>query len=410
MPGITTTNLGRVVPLFKGAYNSAANYAKLDIVFYEENGCSYILKADSAQGIAPTTPSYWQKIAEKGGQGDPGDSGPAGQITEVKGNIEMLAPDSDPAIEVINNGSTTNAKLQFNFAVPLGSEPVFRGDYDSAISYQKFDNVLSSGSTYISLIDNNRGNLPYYGSNVWQLLASQGGRGEQGDVPTLHVTEVTAAPAEEASASITQSGSHNENLSFSFGLPPGPIGFDTVSGSASPGVAGTQPDVDVTLSTVEGQRNLNFAFTIPGAEGEGVQQVDGIGPTSNNVILSAIRYVPMVNQQGGDLLSSTEKGIARRNINAMEEPSSKEYGAFLRYSGDVANPQWLAEQISQVPSGGVSGYVLRKQIDGYGWTPVYEVPSGGTTGSILTKNSNTSYDLTWTGNITNADIDIIMSE
>ena len=93
----------------------------------------------------------------------------------------------------------------------------------------------------------------------------------------------------------------------------------------------------------------------------------------------------------------------------MEEPSVKEYGAFLRYSGDVANPQWLAEQISQVPGGGVSGYVLRKQVDGYGWTPVYEVPSGGTTGSILAKNSNTSYDLTWTGNITNADIDTIMT-
>lgn len=401
MPGITTTNLGRVVPLFKGEYNASSTYTKLDVVLY--NGSSYILKVDSATGVSPTTSAYWQKIAEKGIQGDTGDQGPAGKIINADGTIQMLGVDADPIIEVINRGTETEANLQFNFGIPVNSEPVFRGNYNSTTYYNKFDNVLYQGSTYISLIDNNRGNTPY-GSQYWQLLAEKGDQGNQGNVTPLGQVTATAAAASEAAVTINQTGDYGENIAFSFGLPAGPIGFDTVTASAVSGSSTAEPDVEATIETIQGNRNLNFEFTIPAAEGTGVNSVDSIGPNaSGDIDLKAIRYA----QQN---LPSASRKIARENINAMEEPSVKEYGAFLRYSGDVANPQWLAEQISQVPGGGVSGYVLRKQVDGYGWTPVYEVPSGGTTGSILAKNSNTSYDLTWTGNITNADIDTIMSE
>lgn len=403
MPGITTTTLGRVVPLFKGLYDSAATYTKLDVV--TDGGSSYILVDNSAKGQPPAGGFPWQKIAEKGGQGDPGAQGPAGKIVGTETAFQMLAPGSTGYFTATNvSGDQANARLKFELGIPYIHEPVYRGPFDINENYSKFDNVLSGGSTYISLIDNNTGHQPSSSPDEWRLIASQGNRGPQGNVTPLGQVTATAAAASSAGVNVNQTGNYGENIAFSFNLPAGPIGFDTVSAEAVSIGSTSQPDVVPTITTVEGNRNLNLKFYIPAAVGTGVASVDSIGASADyNIDLKAIRYT----QQN---LSDGAKIIARENIGAVEDPTDKDYGAFLRYGGNVESPGWVAEQISQVPNGGVSGYVLRKQTNGYGWTPVYEVPSGGTTGSILTKNSNTSYDLTWTGNITNADIDTIMSE
>ena len=52
-----STSAGRVMPIPKGAYDSATTYHVLDIVTY--NGSSYICKATTT-GNVPTNTTYWQ--------------------------------------------------------------------------------------------------------------------------------------------------------------------------------------------------------------------------------------------------------------------------------------------------------------------------------------------------------------
>lgn len=55
--------IGRIVPIFRGAYNSSTPYTKLDIVYY--NGSSYAAIADN-EGKEPTNTNYWQIVAKYG--------------------------------------------------------------------------------------------------------------------------------------------------------------------------------------------------------------------------------------------------------------------------------------------------------------------------------------------------------
>ena len=78
-----TINVGRVRPLWKGAYDYQTAYAFFDWVSY--NGSSYIVIASSgsAAGILPTNTTYWACIAE---QGEIGPIGPKGEDGD-KGRI-----------------------------------------------------------------------------------------------------------------------------------------------------------------------------------------------------------------------------------------------------------------------------------------------------------------------------------
>lgn len=288
-------------------------------------------------------------------------------------------------------------------------QPLYKGTYIHGTEYNYLDNVLYQGSTYVSLVN---GNINHYPSDLqyWQLIASQGIQGPQGytgsfgtPTATASILEIGANPQVNISASGPDEG---KIFSFEFGIPAGPYGFDTVSASASGLGAGTSPTVEATLDTSSSSRILSFEFGIPAADGQGAQYVDNIGAnSSNNIELSAVRYA----QQN---LSNGQKIIARNNIGAVAEPSRTElnYGDFLRYAGDESNPSWVGEQILQVPGGGYAGYILRKQVDGYGWTAVREVPSGGKTGEVLTKSSDNDYMLTWSSAISSADINNIIGE
>lgn len=69
----TSTNLGRVSLVPRGAYDAAATYNRLDIVEY--NGSSYLVLQDGTTGVAPEEGTSYMLVAEKG---DPGDTGPIG--------------------------------------------------------------------------------------------------------------------------------------------------------------------------------------------------------------------------------------------------------------------------------------------------------------------------------------------
>ena len=56
-----TVNLGRVKPIYKGAYQPATAYVPLDFVNY--NGVAYFCTAAST-GNLPTDPAYFQPVVD----------------------------------------------------------------------------------------------------------------------------------------------------------------------------------------------------------------------------------------------------------------------------------------------------------------------------------------------------------
>lgn len=260
-------------------------------------------------------------------------------------------------------------------------QPIYRGNYIHGTEYSLLDNVLYNGSTYVSLVDNNKNHYPS-DTTYWQQIASRGLQGIQGytgDFGTPTASAVALSPDANPTVSVTASGpSEAKVFDFRFGIPAGPYGFDDVDASVTGLPSDQDVTVDVELDTSSGERILRFDFGIPAANGQGAQSVDGIAAdTNNNIPLSAVRYV---NQN----LSNIQKQIACNNINALIDPLNKEYDSFLYYGGNINNPSWITKKIQ-------------------------EVPSGGNIGALLGKNSNLDYDFIWIEPISLQDIDDIIN-
>lgn len=224
-------------------------------------------------------------------------------------------------------------------------QPIYRGNYIHGTEYSLLDNVLYNGSTYVSLVDNNRNHYPS-DTTYWQQIASRGLQGIQGytgDFGTPTASAVALSPDADPTVSVTASGpSEAKVFDFRFGIPTGPYGFDDVDASVTGLPSDQDVTVDVELDTSGSERVLTFNFGIPAADGQGAQSVDNINAdANNNVSLSAIRYV---NQN----LSNVQKTIACNNINAIENPLNKFYGSFLYYGGDRDAPTWITESITEI--------------------------------------------------------------
>lgn len=281
-------------------------------------------------------------------------------------------------------------------------QPIFKGDYDSATVYNKLDNVLYQGNTWVCQRDNVN-TSPALNNSDWQLVASKGDQGNQGNTgsfgtPTAAATIVQSGG--EPTVSISASGPDTEKIfHFDFGIPEGPYGFDDVSATASSLPAGSSASALASLSEVGSNRVLSFTFGIPAADGTGARSVDGRTADANgNIDLSAIVYD---NYQS---LESDQRAIARANINALEEPHQKLIGQFIYWNGS----KWAAASVLQVPNGGITDQVLRKQSSGYGWSNVNEIPAGGSSQAVLVKSSNADYNTTWLNSITIEEIDQIV--
>ena len=62
---MSTFNLGRILPMFKGTWSSSNSYNQLDIVYY--NGSSYVAKNSvTSGGNNPSINNNWQIVAMKG--------------------------------------------------------------------------------------------------------------------------------------------------------------------------------------------------------------------------------------------------------------------------------------------------------------------------------------------------------
>ena len=63
---MATLNLGRIKPVFRGAYNSATAYVVDDIVTFGDETFICIL---ASTGNATSNTTYWSKLASKGTDG-----------------------------------------------------------------------------------------------------------------------------------------------------------------------------------------------------------------------------------------------------------------------------------------------------------------------------------------------------
>lgn len=315
-------------------------------------------------------------------------------------------------------------------------QPLFKGDYNNLIAYDKLDVVLYNGNSYVSKVNLNTGHAPANNPSYWQLVAVKGQQGDQGITggfgePTAHA--ISVGYDEDPSVVVTATGPDTEKIfNFNFEIPAGKLGFDSVDATAQSGAAGTQPRVVPTLDTTDpNDRKLLFAFTIPAASGEGVKKVDGELPdTSGEVSLYAVKYVVqnLTAEQKTQVLNNIGAQAAGSYISRPTDPGTNNV---LKYNGTT----WIAGSVNEVPSSGTAGTFLKKTANGSEWAAVREVPAGssseigrylqytstgvawrsvqalpssGTTGAPLVKNSSSDYDVKWGSIMTNAEINDMM--
>lgn len=293
-------------------------------------------------------------------------------------------------------------------------QPNYLGAYSSATTYNKLDYVDYEGSSYICRLNGVSNKVPT-NSGYWQLVAH---KGDMGSVHSVFATAEELSTGATPVATVQKEGDvSNPDFRFYFGIPAGPIGPTGVQAATVSATKRKQDDSGdlgagdnpwATVSLNSSTHTLGLVLGIPpGHDGQGaVSSVDGYEPTNGNVDLKAVRY----DTETAQSLTAAQKAAARANIDAFKAPTgTPEYGQALIYGGTPSNPDWTPTAILQVPVGGTTGYILRKQTSAYGWTPVGEVPASGSAGAVLVKNSNTDYDWSWSPAIDSSAIDSIVN-
>lgn len=179
---MSTYNLGRILPVFKGNWESSYNYFPLDVVLY--NSSSYVAKSNiAAGGNNPSNNTNWQMIAASGELS--GNLTPAQEQNIINSIINQagFVSDSDyihtdnnfsdtykEAIDNIGDGSLTIAKNgvslgsftanqsgnnTINITVPTdilqlngSSDIVHFNTYEEILGANPTINVLKSGFIY----------------------------------------------------------------------------------------------------------------------------------------------------------------------------------------------------------------------------------------------------------------------
>lgn len=142
-----TQDLGKVAYLSKGAYNSATQYEKNDVVTYQ--GSSYV-SLQATKGNTPTNATYWQLLASKGDTGEKGDTGAQGP----QGIQGERGPQGEQGIQGIQgvqgatgNGISTIAKTGTSGNVDTYTITYTNSDTDTfEVTNANVVNEISSGS------------------------------------------------------------------------------------------------------------------------------------------------------------------------------------------------------------------------------------------------------------------------
>lgn len=119
---MTTINLGKVRPVYQGAWSATATYEAYDFVIY--NGSCYLALQDVPANYIPTSQtSYWVLFGAKGDQGvkgDDGDQGPRG-LQGPKGDVFTPTVSSAGVLSWTNDGGLDNP-TPVNIKGPKGDD------------------------------------------------------------------------------------------------------------------------------------------------------------------------------------------------------------------------------------------------------------------------------------------------
>ncbi|WP_160115257.1 DNRLRE domain-containing protein [Bryocella elongata] len=257
--------------VYRGAYDSTANYASGDVVVW--NGSSYASLAASNVGLAPdVNPGAWGLLSAQGAVGATGSPGPQG-VAGVAGATGPAGPQGSQGVQGVPGPQgpvgaqglsgpsgavgATGATGPQGLAGTAGAQGVpgvtgstgpqgaagatgaagavglnFRGAYDATATYAQGDGVLWQGAGYVSLADSNTGNTPSNSPGNWTLFAaagatgspgaiglqgSTGATGAQGTTGPAGVAGATGATGATGSAGVNFAGGYSPTTSYNFG-------------------------------------------------------------------------------------------------------------------------------------------------------------------------------------------------
>lgn len=275
-------------------------------------------------------------------------------------------------------------------------QPKYVGEWSSITTYNKLDNVLYEGSSYVSKVNTNVGHEPPIGASsndYWIKIASKGdtgntgeqgprgAQGVQGEAGTITIVNVeTLGPND--SAYVINSGTP-QAASLYFGIPKGAPGTGAVS------------------------------------------QVDNLFPESGDVRLTAVQFGRVQDAEffksnfgiPSEAVASVMleyQARARANIRAQVAGNYPVLPtATIPTNGQalIYNEGWTTRTINEVPAGSDGDVMkfLRKVSNGIMWDKVYAIPSGGNEGEPLVKTSNNNYEYGWGSFISPSDIDALFT-
>ena len=122
---MTTLNLGRVRPVWKGDWVSTATYLAFDFVRYTDGNVYLAVQDVPANYIPSSQTSYWVLFGAKGGKGDTGSAGSVGATGSQgpRGVTFTPAVSADGDLSWTNDGSLSNPGT-VNIGGPRGLQGV----------------------------------------------------------------------------------------------------------------------------------------------------------------------------------------------------------------------------------------------------------------------------------------------
>jgi hypothetical protein len=179
---MATINLGRVKPVFRGAYSGATAYVVDDIVTYSNETYICIL---ASTGNLPTDTTYWTKLAAKGTDGTDLTTTLTTQgdivYRDVSG-LQRLPIGTANQILQVNSGATA---LEYTAKPEGGLVHLATTDVSSATGYVSFQNIFTTDYEYYRINWSNMSNTSGGYSFVAYLTDNAGSQLGSGQYETV---------------------------------------------------------------------------------------------------------------------------------------------------------------------------------------------------------------------------------
>jgi collagen type VII alpha len=188
----TTGAAGLPGLVYRGAYDSTANYLMGDVVVWAGSSWASLVGFNVGQTPGNTVGS-WGILTAQGPVGSTGSTGVAGPVGAA-GALGPVGPPGELGVQGAQGipgqagaqgipGTTGALGLQGPMGPQGGAGPVglnFVGAYDSTANYALADGVMWQGAGWVSLIAGNHGNTPSLSPVAWALFAASGSAGLTG--------------------------------------------------------------------------------------------------------------------------------------------------------------------------------------------------------------------------------------